>query len=492
MKHFSFRFLKKFLFCTAIAGVGYGSQATTFSTTLSNTQQYYRPDIPTSESDYGIGQYNVSTWVNQAVNLVGYGQRQFVPLASGNFDITVTGGTIIDTMLFLYQGSFNPLFPTSNGLVANDDTLNPNGLYDTPLGKKSLLSQIFSVPLTFGQDYTIVTTSWNPSDTSGTINFDISGISGVTLGVDGSPPIIADTTPPTVAITSDKTTLKKGATSTINFNFSEVPTGFDVNKITTTGGTLSGFAVNPADPLNYTATFTPTDNTNSGSASIDILGGWFTDAAGNPVVASSAQNFLTYNTSALSIVESLDGMTYVTIGPVANTSSTDALDARILTHARKIKASPAMTTASTDNLSAILTAEIVKIRVGGSVLATEIGTLSTAIGVTPAVTLNADLATGIALIDNSVEVTVLDTAISNVNGLIGNSRSTFATIMQHLGNPDTATAAIFTSGEYADTYSIGAMMAELYFRMTGTALSTVSTAKTMRTALNAIRATLSA
>ena len=100
-------------------------------------------------------------------------------------------------------------------------------------------------------------------------------------------------TSPTVTITSSSTTLNKGATSTINFNFSEAPSSFTTSDITVTGGTLSNFL---GSGTSYTATFTPTDNTSSGSGSIGTIAGFFTDTNSNSILASNLATPITYDT----------------------------------------------------------------------------------------------------------------------------------------------------------------------------------------------------
>jgi hypothetical protein len=88
---------------------------------------------------------------------------------------------------------------------------------------------------------------------------------------------MADTTPPTIAITSNKTALKAGDTALITFTLSEVANDFLISDITVTGGTLSNFAGNGAA---YSATFTPNSNsTLQGSVSVGNFK--FSDAVGN-------------------------------------------------------------------------------------------------------------------------------------------------------------------------------------------------------------------
>lgn len=95
--------------------------------------------------------------------------------------------------------------------------------------------------------------------------------------------ITLDRTAPTLAITSNRSTLKAGETATITFTFSEDPgTTFTwnggVGDVQVSGGALSAISGSGAT---RTATFTPTANTNGGSASITVAAGSYTDAAGN-------------------------------------------------------------------------------------------------------------------------------------------------------------------------------------------------------------------
>ncbi|MYN27082.1 Ig-like domain-containing protein [Duganella levis] len=100
-------------------------------------------------------------------------------------------------------------------------------------------------------------------------------------GSGASGPVInIDTLAPTVAITSNVTAVKAGETATVTFTFSELPVGFTAGDVVTAGGTLSGLAVT-ANPLVYTATFTPTAGIQNTAASITIAAGAFADAAGN-------------------------------------------------------------------------------------------------------------------------------------------------------------------------------------------------------------------
>ncbi|MEJ8857636.1 Ig-like domain-containing protein, partial [Variovorax robiniae] len=99
-------------------------------------------------------------------------------------------------------------------------------------------------------------------------------------GAGTTPTIAIDTRAPTVAITSNVAAVKAGQTALITFTFSEAPTGFTTSDIAVSGGAVTGLAVT-ADPKVYTATFTPTADLASGSASITVGASTYTDAAGN-------------------------------------------------------------------------------------------------------------------------------------------------------------------------------------------------------------------
>jgi hypothetical protein len=121
---------------------------------------------------------------------------------------------------------------------------------------------------------------------------------------------LVDETPPTISISSSKSSLALGETSTITFTLTETSTNFVAADITASGGTVSNFAGSGAV---YTATFTPTANSTSNGV-ISVASGVFTDAAGN----SNADGADSNNTVTLK-VNTLTAMT------VTGTSSNDTL-----------------------------------------------------------------------------------------------------------------------------------------------------------------------
>ena len=111
-----------------------------------------------------------------------------------------------------------------------------------------------------------------------------------------------DTLLPGLTLGSDKTRLKTGETATLTFNFTEMPSGFDLSDIVVTGGSLGTLNGNG---LTRTALFTPTANSNNVAASVSVAAGSYTDTAGNNGLASNAVS-LTADTLAPGLTISSD------------------------------------------------------------------------------------------------------------------------------------------------------------------------------------------
>lgn len=96
-------------------------------------------------------------------------------------------------------------------------------------------------------------------------------------------PIVIDTVTPTISIASSTAALRAGQTATITFTLSEPSTSFTVADVTATGGTLSGFT---GSGTSYSTTFTPNVGF-TGSGTVSVADGAFTDAAGNANAAGA-------------------------------------------------------------------------------------------------------------------------------------------------------------------------------------------------------------
>ncbi|HWJ93115.1 MAG TPA: Ig-like domain-containing protein, partial [Telluria sp.] len=91
--------------------------------------------------------------------------------------------------------------------------------------------------------------------------------------------VTIDTGAPTLAITSDKGAVKAGDTATISFTFSEDPgASFTSSDIVVSNGTLGALSGSGAT---RSALFTPAAGVDGAAASITVVAGQFTDAAGN-------------------------------------------------------------------------------------------------------------------------------------------------------------------------------------------------------------------
>ncbi|MDI9235208.1 Ig-like domain-containing protein [Limnohabitans sp. HM2-2] len=112
-------------------------------------------------------------------------------------------------------------------------------------------------------------------------------------GGGGQPP--TDTTAPTVTVSDNAPGMASGPVA-FTIGFSEVVSGFDVSKLSVSGGSLSGFVAN-ADGKTFTVLATPDANT-SGTLRLTISTTGVTDAAGHTAVAPAvaeqdyAQNVL--------------------------------------------------------------------------------------------------------------------------------------------------------------------------------------------------------
>jgi Ca2+-binding RTX toxin-like protein len=103
------------------------------------------------------------------------------------------------------------------------------------------------------------------------------------LGGAGSDSVPIDRTNPTLIINIVDSSLDfSDNNSVVTFTFSEAPVGFSANDIVATHGTITGLTLDPSDPSGkaYTATFTA-DDTFTGTGTVSLAAGSWTDAAGN-------------------------------------------------------------------------------------------------------------------------------------------------------------------------------------------------------------------
>jgi hypothetical protein len=125
-----------------------------------------------------------------------------------------------------------------------------------------------------------------------------------------------DTTPPTISISrSGSGSLGVGGTDLLTFTLSESSVNFINSDVTVSGGSLSGFS---GSGTSYSATFTPTSNS-SGTASISVGSGVFTDTAGNGNTASSTLS-IAFDTVAPTTTTTVAPTTTTTVAPTTTTT----------------------------------------------------------------------------------------------------------------------------------------------------------------------------
>ena len=144
-----------------------------------------------------------------------------------------------------------------------------------------------------GSAYTALFTPTANSTTNGTVSVasgvftDIAG----NVNADGSDAnntitLAVDTLVPTIAISSNKSSLQGGDSATLTFSLSEPSATFVASDVTVSGGILSNFT---GSGTFYTATFTVVADS-AVTGTVNIANGVFTDAAGNKNADGSDAN----------------------------------------------------------------------------------------------------------------------------------------------------------------------------------------------------------
>ncbi|TWA56397.1 hemolysin type calcium-binding protein, partial [Azospirillum baldaniorum] len=130
------------------------------------------------------------------------------------------------------------------------------------------------------------------SDGAHTLTATVTDAAGNTSSAASALTVTIDTGAPSVAIALSRTTLGVGETAAVTFTFSEAPVGFSLSAVTAQNGTLSDLSVLPgSDGLVYTATLTPSAETNASDSRITVAAGW-SDTAGNiPTAAATSAGY---------------------------------------------------------------------------------------------------------------------------------------------------------------------------------------------------------
>jgi len=114
-----------------------------------------------------------------------------------------------------------------------------------------------------------------------------------------------DTKAPTATIAIDDTALKIGDTPLVTITFSEAVHNLAVEDFQVDGGTLSNLQSDEGDGLVWTATFTPSSDTNAIGQHITLNGGSLSDLAGNGLVEEASSNAYATDTKAPTVMLSI-------------------------------------------------------------------------------------------------------------------------------------------------------------------------------------------
>ena len=218
-------------------------------------------------------------------------------LGAGDAKLTVQVGPTAPSVSSIVRASANPTNAAfGNYTVTFSDNVTGVDASDFTLTSTGITGASISGVSGSGKTYTV---SVNTGSGSGTHRLDFTGTTGVTPNVSGSytsgEVYTVDKTAPTLAITSNVSSLKIGETATITFTFSEDPgASFAADDIVILGGTLSALS---GTGTTRTATFTPAANTDGGTVSITVASGKYTDAAGNLGGAGTTPS-ITFDTKA--------------------------------------------------------------------------------------------------------------------------------------------------------------------------------------------------
>ncbi len=138
---------------------------------------------------------------------------------------------------------------------------------------------------------------------------------------------------PTIALSSNVSSLTEGQTATIAFTLSEASTNFTQSDVTVSGGTLSNFS---GSGTNYSATFTPTVNSTT-SGVISVASGTFSSSAGKlNTDGADANNRVTLTVNTVPLVTDAIPPTITLFSPADGATGVDVASNVFLTFSEAI------------------------------------------------------------------------------------------------------------------------------------------------------------
>ncbi|MBD2291897.1 calcium-binding protein [Microcystis wesenbergii FACHB-1317] len=229
------------------------------------------------------GDTTQALWFTASYNTVT--NQWTVDMKKGSMDLNAlwwsNGDSNADGNIVLSKAD-NSLNMNGTGIVWDGyDKISDTGLTGTEHNGSSLLTAGNTYTYSYSKDQGVEIESLLAQGvvTLGVRATSVNGTDGI-KAVDGQFVFVPyDTTPPTVTVNIVDTSLNDGDNnSLVTFQFSETVSGFTVDDVTPTNGTLSNFT--QVDGSSYQATFTATDGVET-TGSVSVAANSYTDIAGN-------------------------------------------------------------------------------------------------------------------------------------------------------------------------------------------------------------------
>ncbi|VIO70303.1 Ig-like domain-containing protein [Bradyrhizobium ivorense] len=284
----------------------------------------FTPDA--SNSEVGSVQVDPSGYTDvagnagAASNTVNFSGDTLAPTAS----VVATPSTLLAGQTSLVTFTFSEAVTgfTRDNIIVHGGTL--SGLTHVGLsGAQDVYSAVFTPDASNSEAGSVQVDAASYTDAAGN-----AGAASNTAHIGG------DTRAPTVVVTADHSSLLADQTALLTFTFSDRNPAFALHDVTVHGGALGQLAhvgLNGAGEDIYTATFTP-DASDALSASVQVKGASFTDAAGNSNAASNTVSFDGDTKApaaprlALHQDSGISGTDHVTSNPLIDYVKSDAAD----------------------------------------------------------------------------------------------------------------------------------------------------------------------
>ena len=254
-------------------------------------------------------------------NLIGLAKIGGTDKVLGGFKITATGENInitgarvniaLGTMVIGELSNLRIIPDDGTGAgVANDGIMQagelaaPLATLASPIVGNNAFTISSTITAGTSKNYFIVGTIASTVSDSDTITVQATGAGSTSTGVtslvaitptgtsSNSAMTLTDTTPPTLNVSLSNDSISGSQTAVVTFTFSEAPTGFSLNNVSASSGTLG--VIDASNPLIETAVFTPSTNTYQLGNNIIVDTNW-TDtsvALNHPVDMATSESYI--------------------------------------------------------------------------------------------------------------------------------------------------------------------------------------------------------